>query len=220
MSKKFIVAAVMGMGILFSSLTALAAGNLFKNYVYGTPLASYKTSNGYYDCSEDVGGVARCIDGIDFIGHKFTAALIFSGSKLIMLSLISPYDSDLLATSVGTLAKTFKLSVLSDTKSQLDVIQATATARNRDELATQLTNYEGGAISSGTLTYTFYEGVDKDKRYTSVSNQLAALPDNVRAAEIVITGEGPDAVLIIRFGFPKLETNKVLEASKKPIESF
>jgi hypothetical protein len=36
----------------------------------------------------------------------------------------------------------------------------------------------------------------------------------------MITGEGPDAALLIRFSFPKLEANKVAEAAKKPVESF
>lgn len=220
MGKKMMASALLGMGLLASSLSASAADNLFKNYVYGTPLAEFKESKGYYDCSEEVGGVARCIDDVDFIGHKFTAALIFSGSKLIMLSLISTFDNDLHATAVGTLAKTFKLSILSDERSQFDVIQATANAKSREDLSSKISNFEGSAINSGTLTYTFYEGVDKNQRYTSVTSQLAALPDNVRAAEIIITGEGPEAGLLIRFGFPKLEANKVTEAAKKPAEAF
>lgn len=220
MGNKLIVAAVLGMGLLASSLSAVATENLFKSYAYGASLADFKEAKGYYDCSEEVGGVARCIDDVDFIGHKFTAALIFSGSKLIMLSLISTFDNDLHATAVGTLAKTFKLSMLSDDKSQFDLIQAAANAKSRDELSSKISNYEGSAINSGTLTYIFYEGVDRNQKYPSVTSQLAALPDNVRSAEVIITGEGPESALLIRFGFPKLEANKVIEASKKPVESF
>lgn len=220
MGKKLLAAALLGGGLLASSWSAIAADNLFKNYAYGAPLSSFKEAKGYYDCSEDVGGVARCIDDVDFIGHKFTAALIFSGSKLIMLSLISDFDNDLHATAVGTLAKTFKFSIMSDAKSQFDVIQAAANAKSQDELSSKISNYEGSAINGGSLTYTFYEGVDKSKRYQTVTSQLAALPDNVRAAEVIITGEGPEAALLIRFGFPKLEANKVAEAAKKPVESF
>lgn len=220
MGKKILAAVLLGGGLSAISWNAIAADNLFKNYAYGAPLASFTEAKGYYDCSEDVGGVARCIDDVDFIGHKFTAALIFSGSKLIMLSLLSDFDNDLHATAVGTLAKTFKFSIMSDAKSQFDVIQAAASAKSQDELASKISNYEGSAINGGSLTYTFYEGVDKGKRYPTVTSQLAALPDNVRAAEVIITGEGPEAVLLIRFGFPKLEANKVADAAKKPVESF
>ncbi|QJI21489.1 MULTISPECIES: hypothetical protein [unclassified Pseudomonas] len=219
MNKKLIVGVFVGLGVMLSSMSANAADNLFKNYVYGSALADYKEADGYYDCSEDVGGVALCIDDVSFIDHKFTAALVFSGSKLIMVSLISAFDPDLFATSVGTLAQTFKLTTLSDGRTQFDVIQAAATS-TRDELATKLANFEGGAMSGGTVSYTFYEGVDKAKRYTSMASQVTALPDNTRAAEVLIAGEGADAGLVIRFGFPKLEANKISAAAKKPAEAF
>ena len=57
------------------------------------------------------------------------------------------------------------------------------------------------------LTYTFYEGVDPSKRFANVTSPLAALPDNVRGAEITLTGEGRDAALLIRFAFPTLGAN-------------
>lgn len=220
MSKKLMVGTLLGMGLLFCSWSAVAADNLFKSYAYGAPLSSFKEAKGYYDCSDEVGGVARCIDDVDFIGHKFTAALIFSGSKLVMFSLISPFDTDLHATAIGSIAKTFKLSALSDEKSLFDVVQATANAKSREDFSSKLSNYESRALSGGTLTYTFYEGVDQNKKFPNMTSQLAALPDNVRAAEVMITGEGPDAALLIRFSFPKLEANKVAEAAKKPVESF
>lgn len=220
MSKKLIMGVLVGMGMLATSLSAAAADNLFKNYVYGAPLESYEV-DGYYDCSEDIGGIARCIDDVDFIGYKFTAALAFSGSKFITVTLVSPYDSDLHATALGSLAKTFKLSLLSDDRSQLDIVQATALARSRDELSAKITNFEGAATTSGgKVTYTFFEGVDKDKKFSTVTSQLATLPDNVRAADIMVTGEGADTVVLIRFSFPKQESNKVVEAAKKPVESF
>ncbi len=220
MSKKLIAGALMGMGLLFSSLSAIAADNLFKSYAYGAPLSSFKEAKGYYDCSDEVGGVARCLDDVDFIGHKFTAALIFSGSKLVMFSLISPFDTDLHATAMGSIAKTFRLSSLSDGKSLLDVVQTSANAKNQEDLSSKLSNYETSALSGGTVTYTFFEGVEPNKGYRNMTSMLAALPDNVRAAELILTGEGPETVLLIRFSFPKLEANKVTEAAKKPVESF
>ncbi len=220
MSKKLMAGALLGMGLLFSAWAATAADNLFKSYAYGAPLSSFKEAKGYYDCSEDVGGVARCIDDVDFIGHTFTAALIFSGSKLVMLSLISPFDNDLHATALGSIAKTFKLTSLSDGKSLFDVIQASATAKTQDDLTAKIDNYETRAISGGDVTYTFYEGADVNKSYRNMTAQVAALPDNVRAAELVLTGDGPESVVLIRFSFPKLEANKVAEAAKRPVEDF
>lgn len=55
MNKKLIVGVFVGLGVMLSSMSANAADNLFKNYVYGSALADYKEADGYYDCSEDVG---------------------------------------------------------------------------------------------------------------------------------------------------------------------
>ncbi|MCU1736132.1 MULTISPECIES: hypothetical protein [unclassified Pseudomonas] len=220
MKKKLLAGLFLGMGMAACSLNAAASDNLFKSYAYGTPMADYKTADGYYDCSAEIGATALCLDNVDFIEHKFMAALVFSGAKLIMVSLVSPFDQDLYASAAGTLGKTFKLSALSDGKSQLDVIQLAATSPSREVFASKLQNYESGGLSGGTLSYTFIEGVDRDKKFTDIAAQLAALPDNVRSAELMLTGEGSDSALIIRFGFPKLEANKVAEAAKKPAESF
>ncbi|HCT04095.1 MAG TPA: hypothetical protein DIW86_01895 [Pseudomonas sp.] len=207
--------------MLTSSLSAAVADTLYKNYVYGAPLASYENADGYYDCSDDFGGAAFCIDAVDFIGHKFTTALAFSSAKLIAVTLVSPYDSDLHKTALGSLAKTFKLSLLPDDRSQLYIVQATAVARSRDELSAKVSNFEGSASTNGaSTTYTFFEGVDKDKKFLTVTNRLAALPDNVRAADLMVTGDGSNAVVLIRFSLPKLETNKVAVAMKKPVEAF
>lgn len=219
MRKKWSVGAVLGMGMLLGALNANAADYLFKNYAYGSALADYKEADGYYDCSEEVGGVARCIDDVSFLGNEFSLTLVFSRAKLIMVELISDYDSDAFTTAFGTLSKTFKVSTMSDGKSQLDIVKLAATA-TQDELETASANYTSGVAEDGTLTYTFYEGVDPNKRFRSTPRQLETLPDNVRAADLAISWEGEDPALIIRFFFPKLETNKIIEAAKRPAESF
>lgn len=220
MNKKNFLGLLAGIGLLAGSLSASAADNLFKNYVYDSPLSAYTEADGYYDCSADIGGTAMCLDDVDFIGHKFTVALVFSSSKLIIVSLVSPFDQTLYATAVGSIGKTFRLSALSDGKSQLDIIELAANATSRNAFESKLTNYESGAMSGGEITYTFFEGVDRDKKYSNATNLMAASPDNIRAAEIMLSGEGAEASVIIRFSFPKLEAKKVLAAAQKPVESF
>lgn len=60
----------MGMGVLASSLSAPATDNLFKNYAYAAPRVSYVDSDGYYDCSEDVGGFDTFLNMGCFFARK------------------------------------------------------------------------------------------------------------------------------------------------------
>ncbi|MGC5700103.1 hypothetical protein J4P02_07840 [Pseudomonas sp. NFXW11] len=219
MNKK-ILGLLVGMGLLGGAVSASASENLFKSYAYESPISAYKKSKGYYDCSEDIGGKALCLDDVDFLGHKFTAALIFSNSKLIMVSLLTSYDQSLYATTMGSIGKTFSLSALADGKSQLDMVQLASKASSREEFASKVSNYESAALNGGNLVYTFLEGVDRNKKYTSLTSLLDGSPENIRAAEVVLAGEGAESGMVIRFSFPKLEAQKVTAAAKKPVESF
>jgi hypothetical protein len=196
------------LSILLASASAAASDNLFKSYAYGAPLAIFTDANGYYDCSADVGGVARCLDHVNFIGHAFTAALGFSGSKLTTVSLISAYDQSLYAQAATTLGKTFRLSALSDTKSRLDVVQLEGASASQQVFASKFAKYEADALNAGTLTYTFFEGVDRNAKFPNVTSLMAASPNNVRAAELMVTSAGGEPALLIRFSFPKLEASK------------
>ncbi|TFB37237.1 hypothetical protein [Pseudomonas sp. F01002] len=206
-------------GIFAFAQSAAAEEKLFKNYVYQSPLASYTEAAGYYDCSEDVGGTARCIDDVDFLEEKFTVALVFSGDKLIMVSLISPFDQDLYGKAIAGLSKTFTLVSMTDDKSMLDVIEVAKKVSSKDELTAKLSNFEQVGLTSESLTYTFLEGVNAKGQANAVS-ALNASPENIRSAELVLAGEGADAGVLIRFSFPRLEANKIIQAAKKPVEAF
>lgn len=220
MSKK-IHALVLCLGGLVGAMqSAVAADNLFKSYGYDTPITKYTEAGGYYDCSEEVGAPARCIDDVDFIDQKFTAGLVFSGDKLIMVSLFAPYERELFGRAIGALAKSFGLVALADGKSMLDLVDLAAKAKNKDEYTAKLTNYESVALNANNLTYSFIEGAASIKGTPSVSGLMAAAPANVRGADLIVTGEGEESVIMIKFSFPKLDENKLVEQTKKPVESF
>lgn len=219
MLKKIASFAFVAAGIFAFAQSAAADEKLFKNYVYQSPLANYTEATGYYDCSEDVGGTARCIDDVDFLEEKFTVALVFSGDKLIMVSLISPFDQDLYGKAIAGLSKTFTLVSMTDDKSMLDVVEVARKVSSKDELTAKLSNFEQVGLTSGSLTYTFLEGVNA-KGQSNAVNALNASPENIRSAELVLAGEGADAGVLIRFSFPRLEANKIIQASKKPVEAF
>ena len=219
MLKKIASFAFVAAGIFAFAQSAAADEKLFKNYVYQSPLANYTEAAGYYDCSEDVGGTARCVDDVDFLEEKFTVALVFSGDKLIMVSLISPFDQDLYGKAIAGLSKTFTLVSMTDDKSVLDVIEVARKVSSKDELTAKLSNFEQVGLTSGSLTYTFLEGVNAKGQPNAVS-ALNASSENIRSAELVLAGEGADAGVLIRFSFPRLEANKIIQAAKKPVEAF
>ncbi|UVL91272.1 hypothetical protein [Pseudomonas sichuanensis] len=220
MSKKALATALGVMGMLTGMQNAVAEDNLFKKYAYDTPIAKYTEAAGYYDCSTEIGATARCLDDVDFLDQKFTAALLFSGDKLMMVSLFAPYDRDLFGRAIGALAKTFTLVSLADGKSVLDIIEFAGKAKNKDEYTAKLTNYENVALAANELTYSFVEGLTPDKRAANVHSLMKSAPANIRGADLIVSGEGDESSIIIKFSFPKLDENKLVQQAKKPVESF
>jgi len=222
MSKNVIAAALAAMGMLTGMQSALGEDNLFKKYAYDTPIAKYTEAAGYYDCSTDIGAPARCLDDVDFLDQKFTAALVFSGDKLMLVSLFAPYDHDLYGRAIGALAQTFTLVSLADGKSVLDLVELAGKSKNKDEYTAKLTNYENVALVANDLTYSFIEGLNPAtaKGATNAHSLMNAAPDNIRGADLIIAGDGDESSIIIKFSFPKLDQNKLAQQVKKPVESF
>ncbi|NNA42338.1 MULTISPECIES: hypothetical protein [Pseudomonas] len=220
MSRKIATIFAAAFALLVGSQCALAEDNLFKGYAYNSPLENYAVTKGYYDCSEDIGGTARCIDNVDFVGQKFSAALVFSAGKLIIVTLVSPSDQDVYTKASAALSKSFTVVSMTDDKTILDLIDLAATAKNKDEYISKFSNFENVGLGAGNLTYTFLEGVKVKSSLRNASSMLAAAPDNTRSAELIVSGKGADALLLVRFTFPKLEAKKSLEAAQEPAESF
>lgn len=222
MSKKAIAAVLAVIGMLTGIQNAMGENYLFKKYAYDTPIAKYTEAAGYYDCSSEIGTVVRCMDDVDFLDQKFTAALVFSGDKLMLVTLIAPYDLDLHGRAITTLAKTFTLVSLTDGKSVLDLIELAGKVKNEDEYTAKLTNYRNIALGANDLTYSFVEGLTpaQAKGATNVHSMMTSAPANTRGADVVISGEGDESSIIISFSFPKLDEDKAVQQGKKPVESF
>jgi|GEM_PF-1130568 len=220
MSKKAgLVAVALGMLVAGS---ALAADNkLYKDFAYDAPKAGFVKAKGFFDCSADIGGDALCQENVDFIGHKFLQVLAFDGQKLKNVALVAqPFEQAVYASATAALSKGFVLAALANGTSQLDLIELAKKSANRNDYVTQLSNYESQSLNAGNLTYTFFEGVEMKKSYTSVAVMSMDMPENVRAAEMIVSEEGDESAIIIRFSFPKLDQKQFAEAAKKPVESF
>lgn len=218
MLNKILPALVLGVSALFGLPAAMAADTLFQGYAYESPYANYTKAKGYYDCSEQMGIKALCLDNVEFIGHKFSAALTFIDDKLNMVSLISIFDKALYEHAVDELGKSFSLSALSDASTQLDMFKLAASTSG-PAYGAKVKAFEESAFKSGSLTYSYVDSVgvtaDKKKSYRDMDAFFADAPDNFRAVELLVIGQTAETPLLIRFSFPKLDANKALEGLKK-----
>ena len=218
-----IASSLLGAALAFAMIgtPAVAAEKLFKDYAYGAPSSEFTAAPGYYDCSADVGAGAICLDDVDFIGRKFTAALMFSDDKLYMLSLISEFDLDTYTKTMGALAKSFSLVAMADGSSQLDLVDLARKSASEVDFTAALNNYERVGLNAGNLTYSFIEGQNLlARKHANATVTLASVPDNSRTADLVVVSEGVGSAMGGRISFPKLEARKVEQAMAAPAEKF
>ena len=195
-----IVSAGTTLAMLLGMCAAAAAqDNLFKDFTYGSPQKAYTEAKGFYDCTEYVGAAAMCKDDVDFNGEKFSLALFFSDAKLTTVSLVSRFDQDLYASALGALRQSLTLVAMSDGKTQLDLFELKWRSPGQEDYAARLSSYERAGAKSGDFTYTFLEGVDVRSNYPSMSAMLSASVRSIRAAELLLTGQGEDAGVVINF---------------------
>jgi hypothetical protein len=214
MLNKLIPALVFGVSALFVMPAAMAADTLFQGYVYDSPYASYPKAKGYYDCTEQMGIKALCLDNVEFIGHKFSAALTFIDDKLNMVSLISIFNKALYSHALEELGKSFSLSAMSDASAQLDMFKLAASTSG-PAYGAKVKAFEAAALQSGSLTYSYVDPEERKKSYRDMDAFFADAPDNFRAVELLVIGQTAETPLLIRFSFPKLDANKALAGMKK-----
>lgn len=202
MSKKLIVSALTAGLCLFAAIPSASAGvSLFKDYTYGTPIDKYTRSAGYYDCSNSE-QKGRCTDNFNFVGEKFTAVLYFREDKLDMVALIAPYKQNLYPKVSDALAKSFNIISMENEKSFIDMVTLRNTA-TQDEYVKQFVAFEGAALASGDLTYTYLE-VPETVGYADVAAIMRASQEDVRRASVRLVSEKDSSSLIVRFELPNV----------------
>ncbi|UCP10127.1 hypothetical protein K5R88_00265 [Pseudomonas sp. MM213] len=102
----------------------------------------------------------------------------------------------------------------------LDLVDLAGKVKNKDEYAAKLSNYESVALAANDLTYTFFEGITSASGASSAHSVVVSAPDNIRGADLIVSGEGDESMIIIKFSFPKLDEHKMAQQAKKPVEAF
>jgi hypothetical protein len=202
MSKKLVALALTtGLGLLAGMPSASAGVSLFKDYTYGTPIDKYTRSAGYYDCSNSE-QKGRCTDNFNFVGEKFTVVLFFREDKLDMVALMAPYKQSLYPKVSEALAKSFNIISMENEKSFIDMVTLRNTV-TQDEYVKKFVAFEGAALATGDLTYTYLE-VPATEGYADVAAIMQASQEDVRRAAVRLVSDKDSSSLIVRFELPNV----------------
>lgn len=204
--------------------SALAAEQpkLFKSWTYGSPDSGYSEAEGFYDCSAEVGSPARCIEEVDFLGHSFGAILLFNNQQLQSVALAADFSQDIYVKSVGALSKTFTMALMRGSNDQLDIIELARIRGGKENFMAQLNNYETLNLQQGQLTYLYLEqpAAALMTRNNAVDATLNA-PADVRSAELSVTDNDGEPLLLITFSLPRLALQSLKQALQRaPAEDF
>lgn len=210
------------LSVSLAGLPQAYGASLFKDYQFGSTYNQFSEQEGYYDCTDDLGATALCLDDVSFVGYDFELALMFSGQDLTSVSLFNDFESDMLAKVVGALIKNFSLIAMQSEHELLDIIAEAKQTKNQSALAAKIDNFESINLSNGELSYVFAEQkAPALKRSSTATEAIQSLPKGLRGVEVmVVTDEEADTFLIINFTSPRLEIERQEKLMTDSSEEF
>ena len=188
---------------------------LFKEFLFNMPVTDFTEAAGYFDCSEDFGGLARCLDEIDFLEEKLALALRFNDKRLASVLLVSEFGEKIYAKVFGALSKNFTLVMMRGKNDALDLIALEKKSSDRKAFAADITEYETLHLRSGHLSYIFIEETPQAirKAQTAFEAEANAL-EHARKVEMKAIEEDGEAFLIVEFSLPRLNQKRMQETMK------
>lgn len=193
---------------------------LFRNLAYGTPIDQFSPSQGYYDCSADLGHTARCIDKVSFLGHEFELQILaFTNGRLSTVELITEFKQEIYVTLLKALAENFSLVALQGVDGRLDLIE-TARRDGGARLAARVAEFESIALEKGQLTYFFFE--QPGPKLAAFRNAVEAImgsPATAREADVVLKEKDKQAHIGVTFSLP-LRARQDMRNAPVPREKF
>ena len=188
---------------------------LFKEYLFNMPVSDFTDAAGYFDCSEDFGGLARCLNEIDFLEEKLALALRFNDKKLATVLLVSEFDEKIYAKVFGALSKNFTLVMMRSKTDALDLVALEKKVPDRKAFAANITEYETLHLRGGQLSYIFIEETPQALRNAkTASGAEANAPEHARTVEMKAIEKDGEAFLIVEFSLPRLNLKRMQDTMK------
>lgn len=199
---------------------------LFQDWHYGQHIDEFPRSQGYYDCSGDLGVLALCHDNIAFLQYQFHGQLLFADDNtLIRTNILADYSDDLYATVVGALVRSFALAFAEGPNDTFDMVEHVQQGTFDDEhsLSIALTEFESDQLRQGYFGMVMIEqdGLASMQGATSVQDLLLDLPEDVRAADVYVYEDEWGPLVEAAFYLPGRQRDRVFDkATQAPIEDF
>lgn len=229
MKKQGLTAAVLTSMVL-ATVPAFAAEDstrLFKDWHYGQHVDEFPRSQGYYDCSGDLGVFALCHDGVTFLEYPFQGQLFFGDdNRLTHATVVADYSDDLYVTIVGALTRSFAIVSAEGPYETLDIIEQAKAGTFSSEKGMQaaLVAFEAEQHRQGYFGMTLMEqeGVQEAKQDIQNAQELMMnAPEGVRVTEIAVYEDDWGPLVETSFYLPERQLGRAMEkAQDAPVEDF
>lgn len=194
---------------------------LFRQFKYGQPIRDFPVGSQYEDCSADIGQSARCVEEIEFMGEKYSAAFVFSDNELASVSLVANYSEETYRKVMASLPKNgFNLALMQGTTGRLDLIE-TINKEGQSAFVSKISGFESVNLQSGRLTYIFVELPGSElKEYKSAVDAVTKMPVKTRELDFTVSENDGAASIILKFTLPRLDIHKMSTSGKASTEKF
>lgn len=216
-------------GAALIAAPAVVADNstrLFQDWHYGQHIDEFSRSQGYYDCTGDLGVLALCHDNVVFLQYQFHGQLLFADDNtLVRTNILADYSDDMYATVVGALARNFALAFAEGPNDTFDMVEHVQQGTFSDErsLSLALNEFEADQLRQGYFGMVMIEqdGLTDMQGASSVQDLLLDMPGDVRAADVYVYEDEWGPLVEAAFYLPGRQRDRVMnKATQAPIEDF
>lgn len=201
---------------------------LFKDWHYGQHIDQFPRSQGYYDCTADLGVLALCNDNVTFLQHSFQGQLSFADDNtLVSTSIVTDYSDDLYATMIGALIRDFGMIYAEGPNDSLDLVYELHQGTFADEASFELAlnSFEAEQLRNGYLVITLVEQDALEKLFANSSNaddMILKLQPGTRAIDMFVYEDDYwGATLEASFHLPGRMLSRLQEKVRQaPVEDF
>lgn len=228
MNKTLVTGIVGAMSLMAAPvLLAETGARLFQDWHYGQHIDEFPRSQGYYDCTSDLGEYALCHDDITFLQRSFQGQLMFNDDDTLMYtSVVADYSDDMYATLIGALVRSFGLVFAEGSTGTFDLVAHARNGTYQDEASVlaDIAAFEREQLRTGYfgMSLVEQEHLDSMLGYSNAEEFLLSLPADVRAVDVYVYEDeywGP--TLSASFFLPGQQFGRFKDkAGQAPIEDF